>query len=147
MIKMEPQGQKSAPSPSDIMADMLAQGAKKQEELHNIEKQLYEMETSYLQDPSHCGNVLKGYEPFLSSKSTTILKRPKKFQAEDRLFSLSSVTSTASEEIASGRDGGGVSIGQGKPKKGRPAGGTRDGRRMRQSHEADVDYEDDPDLI
>nr|GMD15522.1 chromatin modification-related protein MEAF6-like isoform X2 [Ipomoea batatas]GMD18651.1 chromatin modification-related protein MEAF6-like isoform X2 [Ipomoea batatas] len=54
------------------------------------------METSYLQDPSQCGNVLKGFEGFLSSsKSTTLLKRSRKFQPDDRLFSLSSVTSPA----------------------------------------------------
>ncbi|KAJ0796719.1 hypothetical protein HanPI659440_Chr04g0165551 [Helianthus annuus] len=54
------------------------------------------METAYLQDPSQCGNVLKGYEGFLSaSKSTSLYKRTRKFQPEDRLFSLSSVTSPA----------------------------------------------------
>lgn len=116
------------------------------------------METSYLQDPSQCGNVLKGFEGFLStSKSTTLLKRSRKFQPEDRLFSLSSFTSPAAEEHAAGRDDGrsefslvrskgGVilSNGQGKPKKGR--GATRDGRRTRPSSEPDLDYEDDPDL-
>ena len=31
------------------------------------------METSYLQDPSQCGNVLKGYDGFLSSSKNTAL--------------------------------------------------------------------------
>ena len=31
------------------------------------------METSYLQDPSQCGNVLKGFEGFLSSSKSTAL--------------------------------------------------------------------------
>ncbi|CAI0385750.1 unnamed protein product [Linum tenue] len=31
------------------------------------------METSYLQDPSQCGNVLKGFEGFLSSSKNTAL--------------------------------------------------------------------------
>ena len=35
--------------------------------------QVYDMETSYLQDPSQCGNVLKGYEGFLSSSKSTTL--------------------------------------------------------------------------
>ncbi|KAJ0769956.1 hypothetical protein HanLR1_Chr03g0118231 [Helianthus annuus] len=57
---------------------------------------VYELETSYLQESSNFGNVWKGYEGFLSSsKNTTNLKRSRKFQHEDRLFSLSSVTSPA----------------------------------------------------
>ncbi|CAN1292128.1 hypothetical protein LINPERPRIM_LOCUS21427 [Linum perenne] len=31
------------------------------------------METNYLQDPSQCGNVLKGFEGFLSSTKNTAL--------------------------------------------------------------------------
>ncbi|XP_028056046.1 uncharacterized protein LOC114260191 isoform X2 [Camellia sinensis] len=73
------------------------------------------------------------------------LKRSRKFQPEDRLFSLSSVTSPATEEHVVGRDGGILANGQGKPKKGR--GGPRDAKRIRQSNDADYDYEDDPDLI
>ncbi|GFP84642.1 chromatin modification-related protein meaf6 [Phtheirospermum japonicum] len=76
------------------------------------------METSYLHDPSQCGNVLKGFEGFLySSKSTTLLKRSMKFQPKDRLFSLSSVTSPAAKEVA--RDSGVSANGPGKSKKGR----------------------------
>ncbi|GFP89757.1 chromatin modification-related protein meaf6 [Phtheirospermum japonicum] len=76
------------------------------------------METSYLQDPSQRGNALKGFEGFLyPSKNTSLLKRTRKFQPEDSLFSLSSVTSPAAEEVA--RDGGVSANGPGKPKKGR----------------------------
>lgn len=35
--------------------------------------QVYDMETGYLQDPSQCGNVLKGFEGFLSSSKSTAL--------------------------------------------------------------------------
>ena len=31
------------------------------------------METNYLQDPSQCGNVLKGFEGFLSASKSTAL--------------------------------------------------------------------------
>ncbi|XP_038898404.1 chromatin modification-related protein MEAF6 isoform X3 [Benincasa hispida] len=151
-------GQKTATNPSAMLTGLLSRRAKLQDELRNIEKQVYDMETNYLQDPSQCGNVLKGFEGFLSaSKSTALLKRSRKFQLEDRLFSLSSVTSPAAEELAAGRDdgrsdlgpgrskGGGIySNGQGKPKKGRPA--PRDAKRMRHSSEQDFDYDDDPDL-
>ncbi|QCE06392.1 chromatin modification-related protein MEAF6 isoform X1 [Vigna unguiculata] len=155
---MESEGQKGTVNPSAMLASLLSRRAKLHEELRNIEKQVYDMETSYLQDPGQCGNVLKGFEGFLSSsKNTALLKRSRKFQPEDRLFSLSSVTSPAAEELAAGRDdgrsdygpgrskGGGIyANGQGKPKKGR--GGSRDAKRARASSEHDFDYEDDPDL-
>ncbi|KAL5561889.1 hypothetical protein UlMin_031636 [Ulmus minor] len=155
---MDSEAQKSSLNPSAMLTSLLGRRAKLQEDLRNIEKQVYDMETSYLQDPSQCGNVLKGFEGFLSStKSTALLKRSRKFQPEDRLFSLSSVTSPAAEELAAGRDdgrsdfgpgrskGGGIyANGQGKPKKGRPT--PRDTKRMRQSSEQDYDYEDDPEL-
>ncbi|XP_057473762.1 uncharacterized protein LOC130762133 [Actinidia eriantha] len=145
---MEQEGQRNNSSPSAMLAALLCKRAKLHEDLRNIEKQVYDMETSYLQDPNQCGNVLKGFEGFLSSsKSTTLLKRSRKFQPEDRLFSLSSVTSPAAEEHTIGRDGGGISTnGQGKPKKG-GRGGPRDAKRFRQSSDADYDYEDDPDLL
>ncbi|XP_031251568.1 chromatin modification-related protein MEAF6-like isoform X2 [Pistacia vera] len=150
---MDPDGQRTPASASAVMASLLSKRAKLLEELRNIERQVYDMETSYLQDPSQCGNVLKGFEGFLSSsKNTALLKRSRKFQPEDRLFSLSSVTSPAAEEQAIGRDdcgpgrskGGGIfGNGQGKPKKGR--GASRDAKRIRHSSE-DFDYDDDPDV-
>ncbi|XAR58640.1 hypothetical protein NMG60_11014115 [Bertholletia excelsa] len=144
---MEQEGHRNSANPSAMLGALLCKRSKLHEELRNIEKQVYDMETGYLQDPSQSGNVLKGFEGFLSSsKSTTLLKRSRKFQPEDRLFSLSSVTSPAAEEHAMGRDAGGVSAnGPGKPKKGR--GGPRDARRIRQSNDADYDYEDDADVV
>ncbi|OMP03100.1 hypothetical protein CCACVL1_02567 [Corchorus capsularis] len=151
---MDHDGQRGLSTPSAMLASLLSKRAKLQEELRIIERQVYDMETSYLQDPSQCGNVLKGFEGFLSaSKNTAFLKRSRKFQPEDRLFSLSSVTSPAAEEIAAGRDeksdygpgrsrgGGYFANGQGKPKKGR----AREAKRMRTSSEPDYDYDDDPD--
>ncbi|XP_051118805.1 uncharacterized protein LOC127243016 [Andrographis paniculata] len=139
---MESEGQRTGSSPTAMLGALLCKRSRLHDELRSIEKQVYDMETSYLQDPSQCGNVLKGFEGFLSSsKSTTLLKRSRKFQLEDRLFSLSSVTSPAAEEIV--RDGGVPANGPGKPKKGRAP---RDVKR-RQSAEADFDYEDDPDLV
>ncbi|OVA09394.1 Histone H4 acetyltransferase [Macleaya cordata] len=154
---METEGQRGSSNPSAMLASLMSKREKLQEELRSIEKQVYELETSYLQDSSQCGNVLKGFEGFLSSsKSTTNLKRSRKFQPEDRLFSLSSVTSPAVEEHMVGRDDGRSDYGlgrskgtpangQGKPKKGgRTA--PRDGKRIRPSSEHDIDDEDDPDL-
>ncbi|XP_021752059.1 chromatin modification-related protein MEAF6-like isoform X2 [Chenopodium quinoa] len=127
-MPMEANGQKAS-NPGARLASLLTKREKLQDELRNIEKQVFELETTYLQDSNHFGHVLKGFEGFLgSSKSATNLKRPRKFQPEDRIFSLSSVTSPAVEENAGGRDdigpgrskGGGLPTnGQGKPKKGR----------------------------
>ncbi|TYI20574.1 hypothetical protein ES332_A07G247800v1 [Gossypium tomentosum] len=126
-----------------MLATLLSRRAKLQEELGNIERQVYDMGTSYLQDTGQCGNVLKGFEGFLSSsnKNTALSKRSRKFQPEDRLFSLSSVASPVAEEIATARDGEPV-ICRGKPKKGRG----REAKKMRHFSEPDYDYDDDPDV-
>ncbi|XP_031266118.1 chromatin modification-related protein MEAF6-like, partial [Pistacia vera] len=70
---MDPDGQRTPASASAVMASLLSKRAKLLEELRNIERQVYDMETSYLQDPSQCGNVLKGFEGFLSSSKNTAL--------------------------------------------------------------------------
>ncbi|KAK8650747.1 hypothetical protein V6N13_140373 [Hibiscus sabdariffa] len=155
---MDYDGQRgSTTAPSTMLASLLNRRAKLQEELRNIERQVYDMETSYLQDPSQCGHVLKGFEGFLSSsKNNALWKRSRKFQPEDRLFSLSSVTSPAAEEAAAARDdgksyygtgrskgGGYFANGQGKPKRVR----AREAKRLRHSSEPDFDYDDDdPDV-
>ncbi|KAF5941873.1 hypothetical protein HYC85_019515 [Camellia sinensis] len=155
---MQSDGKKASYIPAATLASLLGKREKLQEELHNIEKQVYELETSYLQESSHFGNALKGFDGFLSaSKNTTNLKRSRKFQPEDRIFSLSSVTSPAAEEQGVGRDdgrsdlgqgrpkGGGLATnGQGKPKKGRAGG--RDAKKIRMSSDLDPEDEDDPDL-
>ncbi|CAL5413566.1 unnamed protein product [Camellia sinensis] len=155
---MQSDGKKASYNPAATLASLLGKREKLQEELHNIEKQVYELETSYLQESSHFGNALKGFDGFLSaSKNTTNLKRSRKFQPEDRIFSLSSVTSPAAEEQGVGRDdgrsdlgqgrpkGGGLATnGQGKPKKGRAGG--RDAKKIRMSSDLDPEDEDDPDL-
>ncbi|KAJ1702043.1 hypothetical protein LUZ61_010169 [Rhynchospora tenuis] len=152
---METEGAKSAGlNPSASLSALVSKRAKLQEELRNIEKQVYELETSYLQESNQFGSVLKGFEGFLSSsKSTANLKRSRKFQADDRLFSLSSVTSPAVEELGRedgrgdygpgrSKGGGSAANGQGKPKKGGRI-AMRDAKRARPSNDPDLDDEDD----
>ncbi|XP_062222264.1 uncharacterized protein LOC133921423 [Phragmites australis] len=144
-----------APNPTAMLSALMSKRARLQEELRFIERQVYDMETTYLQESNQFGSVLKGFESFLSSsKNTSNLKRSRKFQADERLFSLSSVTSPAVDEHLAGRDDGreygsgrskGASTpanGQGKPKKGGRPGG-RDGKRLRPSNDPDLDDEDD----
>uniref|UniRef100_A0A2P2J9E2 Chromatin modification-related protein MEAF6 n=1 Tax=Rhizophora mucronata TaxID=61149 RepID=A0A2P2J9E2_RHIMU len=70
---MKPQGQKggSSPSPAAMLASHMGKREKLQEELRNIEKQVYELETSYLEDSTHFVSVLKGFDGFLSSSRNT----------------------------------------------------------------------------
>ncbi|KAH7278778.1 hypothetical protein KP509_38G055800 [Ceratopteris richardii] len=149
-------GQRDASTPQATLASLLAKREKLQEELRQVEKQVYDLETSYLQDSSQVGNVLKGFEGFLASaKGASSLKRPKKFQPEDRLFSLSSVTSPAVEENTLGRESDGRMDGFGqnrrlaglqsngpKPKRGRTQ--YRDAKRIK--HASELDYDDDDDI-
>ncbi|OAY64099.1 Chromatin modification-related protein MEAF6, partial [Ananas comosus] len=149
-------GHRGASNPSAMLAALVSKRAKLQEELRSIERQVYDLETTYLQESNQFGSVLKGFEGFLSSsKSTTNLKRSRKFQPDDRLFSLSSVTSPAVEEHLAGREdgraeygpgrlkGGSTPVnGQGKPKKGGRI-ALREGKRIRPSNDQELDDEDD----
>jgi len=148
-----------ASNPQQTLALLLSKKDQLQEELRTVEKQLYDLETTYLHDSSQLGNVLKGFEGFLSStKGAGNTKRPRKFQAEDRLFSLSSVTAPMADESPAGRDadgkldGGGpgrskahglFSNGLGKQKRGRT--GPREGKRIKQVNEQGNEEEDDVD--
>eukprot|EP00898_Chlorokybus_atmophyticus_P003853 jgi/Chlat1/4469/Chrsp29S08889 len=90
---------------SPALAQLLQRKEKLEDELWAIERQIYEMESSYLQDSSQTGNVFKGYDGFLSATSkASSMKRARGFKVEDRLFSLSSITSPAVEELA-GKEG------------------------------------------
>ncbi|KAL8525210.1 hypothetical protein ACS0TY_014724 [Phlomoides rotata] len=155
---MELHGLRGSNNPKAMLSSLLNKREKLQDDLRSVEKQVYELETSYLQESTAFGNALKGFDGFLSSsKNTSNLKKSRKFQLEDRVFSLSSVTSPAAEEVRVGKEdgkvdtvqgrlkvGGLASGGQGKPKKGRT--GQREVKRMRLSSDVDPDDEDDLDL-
>ena len=48
------------------------------EELKQVEKQVYDLETTYLNDSSQYGNVLKGFESVLSQTKNTSQKKARK---------------------------------------------------------------------
>lgn len=63
-------------------------------ELSMIEKQIYDLETTYLDETREFGNVFSGWKLYLSAEK---IKPRKAVLNEERLFSLSSVTSPASK--------------------------------------------------
>lgn len=86
------------------------------QELSAIEKQIYDLETQYLEETKDFGNIFTGWDAYLSADKS---KAKKTINTEDRIFSLSSVTSPASRREESNKrktSGGGGSTTK-KPKK------------------------------
>ena len=100
-MQAPPSNQPSAPdSPSASLAqprqeleDLLNRKALVDEQIANIERQIYFLEGSYLEDTAVQGNVIKGFEGYLTSRAIGGLDKKKgRFKETDRLFSLSSST-------------------------------------------------------
>lgn len=72
--------------------ELLEKKKEVEEEIKRIEDQIYNLETSYLEETWFIGNVVKGFEGFLSnrSRSSTSHMKKSKYKDTDRLFSNSS---------------------------------------------------------
>ncbi|KAG6496384.1 hypothetical protein ZIOFF_044245 [Zingiber officinale] len=144
-------GQRASSNPSAVLTAFMSKREKLQDELRAIERQVYDLETTYLQDSNQNGSVLKGFEGFLSSSKSTA-----KFLFLIEQGSGSGLT--YAEENVAGRDdgrseygpgrskGGGTANGQGKPKKGGRV-ALRDAKRLRPSSEQEMDDDEDLDMI
>jgi chromatin modification-related protein EAF6 len=64
-------------------------------ELGTIERQIYDLETSYLEETKEFGNIFTGWDSYLSKEKVKVRKA---IFIEDRKFSLSSITSPASKK-------------------------------------------------
>lgn len=64
-------------------------------ELNQIEKQIFDLETNYLEETRDFGNIFTGWSAYISNDK---VKSKKSILYEDRLFSLSSVNSPASKK-------------------------------------------------
>ncbi|KAI7869332.1 histone acetyltransferase subunit NuA4-domain-containing protein, partial [Spinellus fusiger] len=71
------------------LQSLLARKKQVDTNLINLEDSIYRFEGSYLEDTQHNGNIIRGFEGYLSTRPD---KRKPKFTELDRLFSLSSST-------------------------------------------------------
>ena len=89
-----PGSSSSSLDPKAALEEAIKKKREIERNLMDIEKQIYNFEGSYLEDTAIYGNVVKGWERYLTLKTATAadLCKLKKFKDSDRLFSHSSVT-------------------------------------------------------
>jgi len=86
------------------MQELLEKRHTLESDLRALEKQIYELETTYIEETQNTGNVIKGWDGFLANKGNKASQYPggiKKLKPNpnERVFSLSSYTSPAAKAL------------------------------------------------
>lgn len=82
------------------------------EELQEIEQRIYDVESIMYED-CPMGNLIRGWDGFLDSKSKASQLRRSQIGPEERFFSNSSVTAPSYEDFVAASYGGGAMAGAG----------------------------------
>jgi chromatin modification-related protein EAF6 len=98
-------GAAGARPPAQQLQLLLQRKVQLDEDLRQIEKEIFKYEEEYIDESSNYGNVIKGWDGFLTSKPKvhTGTRRPR-IPRKDRIFSNSSLTAPVPEEEATLED-------------------------------------------